>query len=293
MLELLRVFVAVAERLHVTQAAAALNMTQSAASAAIRTLERRLAVRLFSRVGRHIELTEAGTVLLAEARAVLARMAQAEAALDELSGLQRGHLRLFASQTIAGYWLPARLHRFRTLHPRIGFTLAIGNTEQAAAAVAAGEADLGFVEGTVADKLLARVKVATDRMVLVVGAAHPWAGLRDLPDAELPRSAWVLRERGSGTRQALADALRGRGLDPDALPVAMELPSNEAVRAAVIAGAGATVLSSLVAANAIAAGSLAEVPFALPARPFVALHHGDRPRSAAAGALLAVARAAV
>ena len=61
MLELLRVFVAVAERLHVTQAAAALNMTQSAASAAIRTLERRLAARLFSRVGRHIELTEAGT----------------------------------------------------------------------------------------------------------------------------------------------------------------------------------------------------------------------------------------
>lgn len=292
MLELLRVFVAVAERLHVTQAAAALNMTQSAASAAIRSLEGRLEVRLFSRVGRHIELTEAGALLLTEARGVLARMAQAEAALHELSGLQRGHLRLFASQTIAGYWLPARLHRFRTLHPRIDFTLAIGNTEQAAAAVSAGEADLGFVEGEVEDALLARVPVAIDRMVLVVGADHPWAGRTGLADGELHGCPWVLRERGSGTRQALANALRERNLDPEALPVAMELPSNEAVRAAVIAGAGATVLSSLVAEQAIAAGTLVQVPFALPARPFVALLHGDRPRSAAAGALLALTRAA-
>jgi DNA-binding transcriptional LysR family regulator len=290
-LELLRVFVAVAERLHVTQAAAALGMTQSAASAAIRTLEGRLDVRLFSRVGRHIELTEAGAVLLPEARAVLARMAQAEATLTELAGLARGHLRLFASQTIAGYWLPPRLHRFRAAHPRISFALAIGNTEQAAQAVVAGEADLGFVEGDVEDNLLARTPVATDRLVLVVGAGHPWAGRSELPSAALFDSPWVLRERGSGTRQALANALRARGLDPDALTVAMELPSNEAVRAAVIAGAGATVISSLVAAQAVAAGALREVPFTLPTRRFVALHHGDRGRGRAATALLEVARA--
>jgi DNA-binding transcriptional LysR family regulator len=291
MLELLRVFIVVAERLHVTQAAAALNMAQSATSAAIRALEARLDVRLFSRVGRRIELTEAGRVLLPEARAVLARMAQAEAALDELAGLQRGHLRLFASQTVAGYWLPARLHRFRTAHPRISFDLAIGNTEQAARAVAAGEADLAFVEGEVEDPLLARIPVATDRLVLAVGAAHPWAGRDALPPSALLESSWVLRERGSGTRQALANALRGHGIDPEALTVAMELPSNEAVRAAVIAGAGATVISSLVAEQAIAAGALVEVPFPLPARPFVALLHGDRIRSRAAGALLEMARA--
>ncbi len=290
MLELLRVFVAVAERLHVTQAAAALNMTQSAASAAIRTLETRTGVVLFNRVGRHIELTEAGRVLLPEARAVLRRWAEAEAVLTDLSGLQRGHVRLFASQTIAGYWLPARLHRFQLAHPRIGFTLAIGNTAQAARAVAEGDADLALVEGPVDDNLLARIPIATDRLALVVAPGHPWAGRHDLRPAELVDHPWVLRERGSGTREALTTALRGHGIDPEALPVAMELPSNEAVRAAVIAGAGATVISRVVAAYPIGAGVLAEVPFALPARPFTALHHGDRHRSRAEMALLEVLR---
>ncbi len=290
MLELMRVFVAVAERLHVTQAAAALNMTQSAASAAIRTLEGRLDAVLFDRVGRHIELTEAGRVLLPEARAVLRRAEKAEAALGELATLARGHVRIYASQTIAGYWLPARLHRFHMLHPRVGFALAIGNTAQAARAVAEGAADIALVEGAVDDALLARIAVATDRLVLVVAPSHPWATRSDLAPAELAGSAWVLRERGSGTRQAFADALRGHGIDPETLSVAMELPSNEAVRAAVIAGAGATVISHVVAAYPIGAGALVSVPVPLPPRPFTALLHGDRHRARAVTALLAVLR---
>ena len=111
-LEQLRVFVEVAERLHVTQAAAALNMTQPAASAAIHALETRLGTALFNRVGRRLELTEVGTVLLPEAKVVLAKVAQAEQSLTELEGLLRGRLRLWASQTIAGYWLPPFLYRF-------------------------------------------------------------------------------------------------------------------------------------------------------------------------------------
>jgi len=174
-LDQLRIFVAVAERLHVTQAAAALNMTQSAASSAIAALEADLGTRLFDRVGRGIALTEAGRLWLPEAKAVLARLGQAVQVLDDLQGLRRGHLALHASQTIAGYWLPPLMHRFHQAWPLVDLSLVIGNTTQVARAVMEGDADLGFVEGDVENPLLARIPVAADRLVLVVGAGHPWA----------------------------------------------------------------------------------------------------------------------
>lgn len=98
--EQLRIFVAVAEREHVTRAAEMLNVTQSAASGAIAALEAQHDVKLFHRVGRRIELTDAGRMFLEEARAILARVAGAELALDEFGGLKRGTLRIVASQTI-------------------------------------------------------------------------------------------------------------------------------------------------------------------------------------------------
>jgi DNA-binding transcriptional LysR family regulator len=100
----------------------------------------------------------------------------------------------------------------------------------------------------------------------------------------------VLRERGSGTRLVFEDALVASGINPDDLDVRLELPSNEAVRAAVEAGAGATVISALVVRAGLAAGSLVELPFAFPQRPFTALRHGDRHRSRAAAALLDMIR---
>lgn len=146
-LEQLRIFVGVAEREHMTAAARALNVTQSAASAAIAALEERHAVKLFHRIGRGIALTEAGRLFLVEARGVLARADAAGIVLDELGSMKRGTLRVVASQTIAAYWLPPILAKFRERHPALGIELAIGNTEQAAARVHDGEADLGIVEG--------------------------------------------------------------------------------------------------------------------------------------------------
>ena len=292
-LDQLRVFVAVAERLHVTQAAAALNMTQSAASAAIAALETGLRTPLFDRVGRGIALTAAGRLLLPEAKAVLTRLAQAEQALDDLQGLRRGHLSLHASQTIAGYWLPPLMHRFRAAWPQVTLSLVIGNTTQVARAVLEGDADLGFVEGEIDNPLLDRLSVAADRLVLVVGMGHRWVGRAQLEADELARTGWVLRERGSGTRQVFEDALAGFGVDPERLDVRMELPSNEAVRAAVEAGAGATVISRLVAAAGIASGSLAELPLAFPERCFMVLRHAARRRSRAEQALLELIRAPV
>ena len=287
-LEQLRIFVAVAERQHVTQAAQALNLTQSAVSAAVQALEARHDTRLFDRVGRRIALTDAGRIFLEEAKAVLARAAGAETALAELGGLLRGTLSLHASQTIAGYWLPRYLARFHATYPLIDIKLTIGNTAQVTRSVLEGAAEIGFVEGVVDEPALSNEVVAQDRMVVVVGAGHPWAANGHVAPEELLTAGWVLREPGSGTRSEFAAALAGFGLDPAKLRIEMELPSNEAVRTAVMAGAGATAISELVVTAGIRAELLVKMDFELPLRPFHVLHHKSRYRTKAGEALLAL-----
>jgi len=278
-LEQLRIFVAVAERQHMTAAARILNVTQSAASAAIAALEARHGVRLFDRVGRGIALTDTGRMFLEEARAVLARAASAEQALDDLGGLQRGALRLVASQTTAAYWLPPILAAFRARYPLVAIDLTIGNTGQAAARVRDGEAELGIVEGAVDDPVLGLWPIAEDRLVLVQAAGVP-------PATPIGAARWVMREAGSGTRSVLDESLRRLGVDPALLDVALVLPSNESVRTAVEHGAGIAALSALVVAPAIAAGRLQALPVDLGTRPFYGLRHKARYRSRAVQALL-------
>ena len=285
-LDQMRVFVAVAENEHVTRAAKALNLAQSAASTAIASIEQHYRTKLFHRIGRGIVLTDAGHVFLAEAQAVLARAEAAEQALSDLSGLKRGTLHVEASQTIAGYWLPRHLAAFRRAYPDVDLTLKIGNTAQVAAAVREGLADLGFVEGKILDSEIAATAVAGDSMVLVVGPDHPWASKRRIALSDFGATEWVLREKGSGTRSVFESVLQQAGFAPENLRIAMELPSNDAVRAAVEAGMGATVISVSVVAHSIEAGLLHHVAYALPDRAFYVLRHRERYQSQAAEALV-------
>ena len=286
-LDQLRVFVAVAEREHVTRAASALNLAQSAVSHAVALLEAEFRTQLFDRVGRRIVLTEAGRTFLVEARAVLARADAARAVLAELGDLERGSLRVHASQTIAGYWLPARLAALHRRHPGIEIGLRIGNTEQVARAVHDGEAEIGLIEGAIHDPALLSSVVAHDQLVLVVAPAHPWAHGPSPGSAALAAADWVLREPGSGTRSAFESAIARLGVPAGSLRVALQLPSNESVRAAVESGLGATALSASVAAPSIEAGLLVRVPMALPERAFRVVHHRERSLGRAARAFLA------
>lgn len=277
--EQLRIFVAVAERQHVTRAAEALNLSQSAVSHAIGALEARYHTKLFDRVGRRIELTESGRSFLPEARSILVQAEHAELALSEFGKLERGTLRVKASQTIASYWLPRHLANFRRAYPGINIRLWIGNTAQVAEAVETGEAELGFVEGVVDIAHFESIPVARDQLVVVVAPEHPWAEGRRITPKSLSKSDWVLRESGSGTRSAFEHALIELGVNVDRLPIAMELPSNEAVRAAVEAGLGATAISATVAAPSLEAGLLHHVRVILPEREFHVLRHKERYRS--------------
>jgi DNA-binding transcriptional LysR family regulator len=282
--------VAVAEREHVTKAAEALNLTQSATSAAVSALEERYQTRLFDRVGRRIILTAAGRIFLGEARAVLARAYAAETVLADLAGLKRGWLKLAGSQTVANYWLPTLVHRFRTNHPGIELSLTIANTETVAKMVHECSVDLGFVEGEVDDPALLTQSVGEDELLLVAAPGHPWTVDPPVSVQDLCSVPWVLREPGSGTRAHL-DAVRlARGIDVAHLEVALELPSNESVRAAVEAGAGVAVMSRLVAESALGAGRLVAISFDLPRRSFYSLCHKERHLTRAADEFLRLSR---
>jgi DNA-binding transcriptional LysR family regulator len=285
-LEQLRIFIAVADKEHVTKASRQLNLTQSAVSAAVAALEAHYNIKLFDRVGRGIVLTQTGRTFLPEARAVLARAKAAEQSLQDLGGLQRGSLSISASQTIGNYWLPARLQRFQAAHPGIELHVRIGNTEAVARDVNEGRADLGLVEGEIDDAVLSARKIAGDALIVVVGMTHPWAKKRRVAPSMLVDTGWVLREPGSGTRSMFEAGLKHYGLKLTDLSIKLELPSNEALRSAVEAGQNATAISDLVVAPSLAAHTLHRVQVDLPRRSFYVLHHKERHPSPAEQALL-------
>jgi DNA-binding transcriptional LysR family regulator len=294
-LDQLRIFVAVADRQHLTEGARAENLSPSAATAAIQALEGRHGTKLFNRVGRRLELSEEGRLFLPQARAVLGAAAAAQTALEELAGLVRGRLALAASQTLAGHWLPPIVLRFAARHPSIAVTLVEGNTTTVAAAVRDGTAELGCIEGAIDEPALSVVPLADDRLVVVASPSHPLAGRQDLSPRALAEARWVMRETGSGTRAVLEAALASAGIDPETLPVALTLPSNEAVCAAVAGSGCLAAVSELVARPHLQAGRLQRLRYALPPRRFALVRHKERFRTRAAAAfetvLLAEARA--
>jgi DNA-binding transcriptional LysR family regulator len=292
-LDQLQIFIAVAEREHVTRAADALGMAPPSVSAAVASLEREFGTKLFHRVGRGIALTEGGKLLLDEARALVNRADAVKLAMREFTGLGRGRLEIKASQTIASHFLPPRLVDFHQAYPGVALVVSVGNSTQVVEAIIRGDIELGFVEGPeeeLQDSCLAIEMIARDDLVTVVSANHPWGIREKLTVDDLTAGKWVLREDGSGTRAAFVKVLDALGVPYGSLNIAIELPSNEAVLAAVLAGAGASILSARVCADAIKAGTLKCLPVSLAPRTFYAVQHADRYRSRAVSALLEILR---
>ena len=284
-LDQLKIFVDVAERGNITFASEALGMSQSGASAAIKSLEREYGVHLFNRVGRGIELSQAGARFLGEAKAVLERAASARLVLENISQTIAGTVSIAASQTIASYWLPNRLATFHDAVPAVRLNVSVGNTRQVEMAVLDGMADIGFVEGRTRSKMLKRTRVDTDRLVFVVGRDTPAPSTDARGNLDLRAVRWIVREKGSGTREVLEDLASHRNIAFDELQVFLVLPSNEAIRQVVEAGAGGTIISESVVARSIAEGKVRQIPLAIPPREFAVITHADRAPGAAQLAL--------
>lgn len=284
-LDQLQIFLTVAEQMHFTRAAEALYMSQSSISSAVQNLEKYYGLKLFDRIGRHIEITEAGKFLQIEAKEILERVRLAEQGLQEFNNLQRGQLNLGASLTIGNYWLPNKISAFKGQYPGIQVYCTLGNTEEICAGTLNRQFDLGFIEGEVNPSEMEDLQldqIGSDRLIIVVGRSHPWFQLKRVPLAALAQADWVMREPGSGTRTTFEQAVRQWGISPDDLNVVVEMSSGEMVKAVVESGVGATAISELMVAKELQLDSLraveiaeVEVP-AQVARTFLQIRHRSR-----------------
>jgi len=258
-LDQLRVFLTVVEYLHFTRAAEALYISQPAVSAAIQNLEEQYGVRLFHRINRQIEITEAGKLLQMEAQKIIDQVALTERGLRELNNLQRGELKLGASLTIGNYWLPQKISKFKHLYPAISVKCNLANTEEICEKTASGMFDLGLVEGVVQPSLKSSLDeeiVAGDRLLILVGKSHPWFERSEILLTELSTTDWVMRESGSGTQQRFEEALKDWGIELSELNVILVLNSGEMVKAIVESGGCATAISELMVKKELQLDSL-------------------------------------
>ena len=247
-LEQLRIFLAVAEYLHFTRAAEAIYITQPAVSAAIQNLEEQYSVKLFHRVGRRIEITEAGRLLQVEAQKILDQITLTERGLRELNNLQRGELQLGSSMTVGNYWLPDKISQFKRQHPGISVNCTLANAEEICEGTATGLFDLGLMTGEVKPSLqniLQQEVVGSERLRIVVGRTHAWFGYEEILVDDLVTTSWVMRESGSGAQQMFEQALKDWGVELTQLDVVLVLSSSEMVKAVVESGVGAAAIPEL------------------------------------------------
>lgn len=250
----LQAFVAIARHDNVTRAAETLSLSQSAASAALAELESQFDQQLFDRHGKRLRLNEQGRLLLPAAVELLDRAAEVEALLRGERGL--GSLRVGATLTIGNYLLPLIIAGFLRHHPQSQVSLQVRNTTAIAGLLRRHEVDLGLVEGLLSDPELETEQWVEDELVVFCAPNHVLAGAGVAEFAHLLREPWILRERGSGTRDTFDFALRSCQL---ALQPRLELEHTEAVKRAVESGLGLGCLSRLSLRDAFRRGSLVAV----------------------------------
>ena len=239
----LEIFVKVAELGSFSRAAEALHLTQPTVSEHIRTLEDELGVRLLDRLGRGAAVTRAGELLVSYAGRMLALQREARQALDSFQGKMSGGLVMGASTIPGEYVLPPLIGRFKDKYPEIAITLLIGDSQAVVGWVVEGKAELGVVGARLPHRAVEYRELMPDEEVVVVPAGHAWHGRTQVTLEELRAEPLLIRERGSGTRAAREAALAAADLRLDAFRIVGEMGSTQAIKQAVKAGVGISVLS--------------------------------------------------
>lgn len=254
----LRVLVAVARERSIPDAARALGVAQPAVSRAVRELEHEAGAPLFERAHGGVRPTEAGIVLLAHGRQILAELQAAEEDLVAVRGLTRGTLRIAASPTVAAYYIPPLLRAFSRRHPAVELRLASAPTRLVVSRLLDRDADVALVETGVDDERLVVEPWGHDELVVVVGRDHPLAGPRAAGKPRLTTSALthellILREPGAGTREVVLSALAARGVVPTRT---LDADSMDAIREIAATGLGIAILSRAAVLEPLSVGRL-------------------------------------
>jgi DNA-binding transcriptional LysR family regulator len=251
----IEVFVATTQKGSVTQAAAAIGMTQSAASMALADFENQLGTRLFDRIGKRLALNDDGRLLYPHAVELLERAQQMEQLFR--TSERAVDLRLGASSTIGNYLLPQLIGRFRAARPGSRVALEVGNTQRVIDAILRFEIDVGFVEGPCMHADIEATPWREDLLAICAAPDHPLAQPGAATLDALRQADWILRERGSGTREVVEQLLTSQLGD---IRLTMELGGTEAIKRAVEAGIGISCLPTIALSGSVERGNLVALP---------------------------------
>ena len=284
----LEVFAKVAELGSFSRAAEALYLTQPTVSEHVRALEDELGVQLLDRLGRGATPTRAGQLLLGYARRMLGLAREAQQALDQFQGRMSGELVIGGSTIPGEYVMPTLIGRFKGKYPDISVSLLIGDSRQVSEWVEEGRVEVALVGARPGSRALESRELMPDELVLVVPAGHPWATRKSVSVDELRREPMVMRERGSGSREAIEHVLEEAGLSLASFRLAGEMGSTQAIKQAVRAGVGIALISRRAVEDECRAGLVAcvKVKDLRVARSFHLVTHKDRTRSPLAQAFL-------
>ncbi|HHE8441041.1 DNA-binding transcriptional regulator YeiE [Citrobacter sp. ESY80] len=266
----LEVFAEVLKSGSTTQASVMLALSQSAVSAALTDLEGHLGVQLFDRVGKRLVVNEHGRLLYPRALALLEQTTE----IEQLFRKDNGAIRVYASSTIGNYILPAMIARYRQDFPDLPLELSVGNSQDVINAVLDFRVDIGLIEGPCHSTEIISEPWLEDELVVFAAPSSPLTK-GPVTLEQLAASPWILRERGSGTRE-LVDYLLLSHLPR--FQMAMELGNSEAIKHAVRHGLGISCLSRRVIAEQLQAGTLSEVTVPLPrlVRTLWRVHHRQK-----------------
>jgi DNA-binding transcriptional LysR family regulator len=257
----LEVFHWVAEFKSFSAAARHLSLRQPTVSAHVRGLEEKLGAKLFHRLGGKVAPTPLGAVLLESAKRMLELKKNTLASLDQFHGKIRGELFVGGSNIPGEYVLPPKLSAFVQKYPEVKPVLRIGDSAGIVQAVLDGAVEIGFVGFKGEAGRLSFQKIWKDEMVLAVPKNHPWGRLKSIRLGELRKEGFISREGGSGTLRSFRSLLARKGYEPEkVLRVVMELGSTEAIKEALIAGRGFSILSRTSIQRELRDGFLKQVP---------------------------------
>lgn len=235
----LEVFVKVVEKENFSKAAEELHMTQPAVSQYIRTFEESIGTRLLERNNKYVRLNKAGKIVYHHAREILSLYTQMQYLVDDLTNNASGPIAIGASYTFGEYLLPHIIAELQRDYPLINPSIIIHNSTEIIELVNSRQLDIGIIEGFFNEEKLNPEVVSEDKMVIIAAPAHPLLK-KKVSVAQLAEETWILREKGSGTREATDNLFRKFGIKP---AKTMEFGSNQVIKESVEAGLGITLLS--------------------------------------------------
>lgn len=253
----LQVFVSVVEHENFSRTAEELLMTQPAVSQYIRSLEDQIGTRLLERTNKYVRLNKAGEIVYHHAKEILGLYTNMQRLVDDLVDKAGGPLTIGASYTFGEYVLPGIIADLQSTYPDIQPTLTIGNTSEIANLVGTHQLDMGIVEGHFHNQQLHVEEFAEDDMVVVAPPHHVLAQREYVDMKELEDETWIVREKGSGTREAIDKVFQDFEFSPNKL---MNFGSTQPIKGAVEAGLGLTLLSQWAIQRELRNGDLSIIP---------------------------------